>query len=627
MNRPTANFFTARPVCVIELPLKDSARILHPEQVILKIGRKYVDIGALCYSLRSNIMRKPGQPTEVVLSSFLKSRPKLILQAIKAISALGNRPTTVLSTAHYFKRLMDWADASGHPDCLAGGDATQRAFRAYVSDVEDRYRRHRLGAAHGHNLQKAARDMLHAITDAEDIDRGVRIIQVRTALNNGTEPAADHDFGHMLALSEKLFDGLCDLVLKHMPFPFKLEMPASLGWAQHHLWLFPTTLWRLPPHQWGSEREKLGRPYWANDYQNGRLADVEVILHRYKGKRKCDQRHNATQLVGVAKRQIAEGNADERYHIRVMLGMIAHNAFSFLFVANTGANLAVAREIETDGELNVAVANQSYREIKFRASGKIIPVIVPVSFMPHLRRFMELRAWLLNGASCPYLFFTFGKGRAKPIPGQASESILSNHYYAARRIDPKLPPIRARKARATMDDWLLRNHEAKIAAVVMGHTEATELKKYGRGSVVDHRDDMTVFLKKVSSTAKQQKVIRVREELGKETKALEQGGCCAQYGHPDGMSDDPQLQPDCAGGCWFCSHRMLVADETDARKVASAAFVMEQLILGAAHELALRPLIAKCEADLESIARTGNCGVMVERIKKEVYEDGGLTGC
>jgi hypothetical protein len=72
-------------------------------------------------------------------------------------------------------------------------------------------------------------------------------------------------------------------------------------------------------------------------------------------------------------------------------------------------------------------------------------------------------------------------------------------------------------------------------------------------------------------------------------------------------------------------HRVLVADEEDARKVASASFVMEQLILGPIHEEALRPLIQKCDEDLNSIASVGKCGPLVERVKNDVYENGNLT--
>lgn len=70
---------------------------------------------------------------------------------------------------------------------------------------------------------------------------------------------------------------------------------------------------------------------------------------------------------------------------------------------------------------------------------------------------------------------------------------------------------------------------------------------------------------------------------------------------------------------------MLLAEEEDARKVASAAYVMEQLILGPKHEESFRPLIAKCDEDLKKIAAFPNCRPIVEKMRKEVYEDENLT--
>lgn len=104
MNKPAQNLFTARPAYVLDLPLKEGVRILHPEQVILKIGSDYREVGAFCYALRSDKRRKSGQPAEVVLSSFLKQRPQQILQAIKVLSAAaeGKAPTTVSGTAFYW---------------------------------------------------------------------------------------------------------------------------------------------------------------------------------------------------------------------------------------------------------------------------------------------------------------------------------------------------------------------------------------------------------------------------------------------------------------------------------------------------------------------------------------------
>lgn len=630
MNSPVEYLFSTRPAYVLDLPLKDEVRILHPERVILRIGSYHLDVGALCYALRSDQKRKPGQPAKVVLASFIKQRPKQIIQVIKILSAMlqGKSPETVKGISSYIKVVMDWADGSGHSDCLAGGDATCNAYRAFVAHVEDRFQRQQIGSASASRLQKGALELLEAITGEQGLARGVRIIKNNDWVNGGTEPAPDYDFAKMLALSQSLFDGLCDLVLNRRSFPYKLDLPNSLGWSQCHLWLFPNSLWRLPPHLLDSAvRQKMGKSAnWAYDYQHGRLATVDEIWHRYKMPTESGQRKWAVKAIQSAQRQIDASNANPRDRWRFTLAMLAHNAFCWLLHANTGANQQPILDLETDGTLDKVVANQGFRVIKFRASGKEVPITIPISFMPSLQRFMELRTWLLNGATCPHLFFTFGfPSNRKSTPEKASDNILSAHSYVLRGIDPKLKVIRAQRIRATVNDQLLRKNDAMVVAKLLGHTEATELKKYGRGSQVDHRVEMTYVLEKISTVAKKQAIIPMRADLGKKAKELEQGGSCAHYGHPKAIIDDPALQPDCARGCWFCNHRMLVADELDARKVASAAFVMEQLILGPQHETKLRPLIVKCETDLESIAQTRDCRAMTERVRKDVYEDGNLT--
>lgn len=628
MNEPVENHFSSHPAYVLDLPLKDEILIHHPEQVILKIGSDYMDVGALCYALRSNKKGKRSQPAKVVLSSLLKQRPAQVLKLITVLSTMldGRRPSTVSSLYTYLKALLDWADVNGHTDCLAGGDATRNAFRSYAAHVEDRFRRQEIGSVSAHHLQNGVLNVLEAVTGLEQVARGVRLIKQTNQPNGGTEPAPDHDFAQNLAMSQMLFDGLSDLILENRAFPFKLELPKSLGWEHNHLWLFPLPQWRLPPHKW-SIRQMLANPNWPYDYQNGRLATVEEIWRNYSPKGPPNvARTRAAFNIRTAQRRINNANADSRNRIRFMLGMIAHNSFCYLLHANSGGNQQPILDLETDGMLDTVITNQGYRNIKFRASGKEVFIPIPISFLPSLRRFLELRTWLLNGTFSPYLFITYGPPTKKlPQPQKASNRILEAHYNVLLRIEPNLKRIRALATRATVNDALLRKHDASIVAKVMGHSEATELVKYGRGSVVDHRDDITTLFQKISAAARKQRVIPIRSALGEKATQLEQGGGCAHYGYPDPMTDAPALQPNCGDGCWFCGHRVLVADEEDARKVASASFVMLQLILGPQHEAKLRPLISKCESDLDSIAQTLDCRPMVERVKKEVHEDGNLT--
>ncbi|BBN90127.1 hypothetical protein [Azospira sp. I09] len=629
MNKPAEPTFATRSTVTIELPLAKNTRILHPEQVILRIDSSCYDVGAFCYVLRSHKRRKPGQPREVVFISFLKQRPRQILQLIKALSCFitdgGKRMATVQSYMMSLKLFLDWADANGLHDCLSGGDATRHAYLAWAEDTRERYCRQEFGEhVHNHRLDSIL-NLLEAVTGLEDLHRGTRkVIRCRNP-NNGTDPLAPHDFTHAVALNQALFDGLCDLVLEQRPFPYKLMLPATLGWAENHLWLFPTQMWRLPPHQWGAEREKLKQPYWAYDYTAGRLATTGEIAHRYAMWRfPSDRQKIAKDFIAKAQARINAANADDRGRVRIMLGVHAHNAFLYLFFCNTGINESVAREIETDGEIDMATLNQQYRSLKFRAGGKLIALTVPATFMPSLRRFMDLRRYLLGVKSFPYLFFTLGPNHVmfpKRIRSGALQALYQNLLCA---IDPQLPRIGSRKLRASVADWYQRHHDASVTAKVLQNSEQTTRKRYDAGSVTDHREELSLFLHSVSASAKRQRVIS--KAVVADARPLEEGGSCDGFGHPEALADRVPVKPNCkdSQGCLFCTHRVLVACEEDARKVASAAFVMEQVILGPKHEDALRPLIAKCDKDLEKIAAFGNCRTMVEWVRKDVFENGNL---
>ncbi|WP_299161748.1 hypothetical protein [Accumulibacter sp.] len=576
-------------------------------------------------------MRKSGQPREVVIGSLLKQRPKEILQLIKALSRLvvddGKSLITVGNYAHQLKSFLDWSDSNRLHDCLSGGEATRNAYRAWVTETRERYLRQEFGQRAHNNRLDFLRELLEAATGLEALGRGMGKVKETWGPNGGTEPLTPHDFAHGVALNQALFDGLCDLVLEQRPFPYKVELPGTLGWAENHLWLFPINQWRLPPHQWGAEREKLGNSAcWAYDYANGRLVTPDAIAHRYMRRYPSAQRGEAKEAIKRAQARIDVANADAHDRCRIMLGMIAHKAFLFLFVCNTAANESVTREIETNGKVDAATSNQQFRSIKFRAGGKTVTLTVPATFMPSLRRFMKLRRYLLQGKNFPYLFFTFGARNESP-PTQIGYSPLGSLYENQLcALDPQLPRMPARKLRASVADWYQRHHDASVTAKVLQNTQHTAQKRYDAGSTTDHREELSLFLTSVSESARRQRVIAVKA-VAANAPPLEEGGRCDSFGHPEALADNAPVKPDCkdSQGCLFCRHRVLVACEEDTRKVASAAFVMEQVILGPLHEAALRPLIAKCDEDLEKIANFRNCRAMVERVRNDVFENGNLT--
>lgn len=632
MSKTNELIFISRPIVTIELPLTPHARILHPDQIIIRIAEGYEDVGALCYSLRSDKARKPRQPREVVMDSIIEQRPKQILKTIKALSSLradgGRSENTIRHYAKLFIAFVDWADANGFQNCLDGGDSTLQAFRAWSHETKERYRRQEFGEAfHNYRLTYIS-ELLEATTGLQNLMQGIRKLTKKSRLDGGTEPLALHDFGHAVAINQCLFDSLCDLVLEQRPFPYKLELPNSLGWPENHLWLFPTNLWRLPPHLRSDPiRGATARGSWAYDYNNGRLATVDEIVHRYKAKEASLRIRQARKCIRRAQQQIDKANADRVNTWRMVLGMYAQRAFLFLFICNTGCNDQLVRDLETDGKaIDATVRNQRFRALKWRASGKEVELVAPATFMTRLRRFMELRRYLLQGRNTPYLFFTCGRRNTSPPARMFSHELGSYYYKLLKQIDPQLPRLGSRALRATIDDYYLRFHGNVVAAAVMGHNPETELRNYGRGSAKDHHDQMTRFMSSVAESARRQRVISVAA-VATDSPPLEEGGSCHDFGHPEALADLVPIRPDCkdAQGCLFCRNRVLIANEDDARKVASAAYVMEQLILGPKHEEALRPLISKCDEDLNKIAAFPSCRDMVEKVKRDVYESEQLT--
>lgn len=633
MSKAGEPIFSSRTTVTIELPLTPHARIQHPEKIIIRIAEGYQDIGALCYALRSDKARKRRQPREVVLSSLIEQRPGKILQIIKVLSSLrvdsGKSQETIYQYSHLFILFMDWADANGLSNCLDGGDATSQAFQAWSNETKERYRRQEFGEAHHNRRLTYICEVLEAATGLQNLMQGIRKLTRKYNQNCGTKPLALQDFGHAVAINQGLFDGLCDLVLEQRPFPYKLELPNSLGWVESHLWLFPTSLWRLPPHrQSDTVRAATGRKgFWVYDYSNGRLATIDEIVHRYKAKEIARRTTHARRSIRNAQQLIDKGNADRFNKWRINLGMCAQRAFLFLFLCNTGSNDQLARDLETDGKtIDAAVKNQRFRALKWRANGKEVELVAPAAFMARLRRFMELRRYLLQGRNTPYLFFNLGSQNGNQ-PGRMVSDELEVHYrHLLKEIAPELPRLGARALRATVDDYYLRFHGDVIAAAVMGHSPETELRNYGRGSANDHHHQMTLFMAAVAESARRQRVIP-DTAMTTVSPPLEGGGRCEDFGRPEALADRIPIRPDCkdAQGCLFCRNRVLVANEADARKVASAAYVMEQLILGPKHEEALRPLIEKCDEDLIKIAAFPGCRDLVEKTRRDVYENEQLT--
>lgn len=621
--------YSFRDCCILKLPVNENLEIRHPELIVLKLGEKYFDIGSFCYADRPKAPKLKSKPKLVNEASLVQSRLAVIEKVIRIASLLTSRLRliTLMGMLEAFGYFINYADDNNFDEIFDFRDSSLHAFSQYTGNVYVRYRQGEIKGTRGQALQKYVLNWLRALSENPNFGAEVRLISL--ANNSGKEetlPAHQSKFSHILAMTQMIFEGMTTLILTNATFPFKLDLPNSLNWTSgNHLWVFPTQVWFLPPRYWGKCRAEIYRPGWIYDYENGVLSQVNDVWMHYGGETEGVKRHRATTSLLNAKKLLKSANSDPRHFRRLHFAKLAFYSFMYLFFANTGVNPSVLAEIETEEEIDSSAVNQSYRAIKYRAKGTIVTVRVPVSFMPHLRKFMELRKFILGGIRYPLLFFRFNKfensiENLKPIGTDPLEHLLRT----LQDIDPYVAGIKPRQMRVTLNDWQLRSNDVAVVAKIMSHSLQTENRKYGRGSPIDHQQEMTSFLEWVAIAAKSQKVTSEKVvALG--FANLEQGGQCIDFGNPIGMLDDEHLQPGCNKNCWFCSSRQIVADEDDVRKIASAIFVIERFISGPDYERALRPLVQKCESDLNLISSKENCEAMVKRIKVEVFEQGRLT--
>lgn len=631
-NKPDIPLFNVRPTVKIKLPLSENTSILFPEQVILTINRRSYDYGAFCYAIKSAEARKSNQPQLVVISSFLTQRPKQLLGIILLLSSFitegGLSLTTVAQCSARFLNFMWWADSNNLHNCLNGGEDTRNAFKSWSDYIGERYRKNLIEEDHHNRLLRGVAVLLEAATGLEDLMTGIRLVKKPKTHLNGTEPLSPSDFIHVVALNQAVFDGLCDLVLENRPFPYRLKLPASLNSTENYRWLFPTNRWQQSTYQLNETGQEINgkSKLQIYDYKNGRLRTAAEVQHTFNGKTQSERLNQANKSIRRAQANLDRANSEAINTWRYMLASIAQRAFLFIFICNTGGNLQVVRDLEWDGTIDKNVKNQKFRALKWRAQGKEVTLVAPVSFMPRLRRFVKLRQMLLQNGNTPFFFVGTGN-RNNKAPGQIGVHDLDQHYrQVLLKFDPGLPKVGARKLRASVADYYNKYHDNLVTATVLGNTLKTVERSYDLGSANDHHEEMTTFMNAVSESASRQRVDSA-ENIASDRPLFEEGGICNNFGHPEPLSVTPPVEPNCKNlqGCLFCTHRILIASEEDARKVASAAYVMDKLIIGPKHEEALRPSIAKCDQDLAKIAEFPGCNEMVERVRRDVYENENLT--
>lgn len=246
---------------------------------------------------------------------------------------------------------------------------------------------------------------------------------------------------------------------------------------------------------------------------------------------------------------------------------------------------------------------------------------ITASFLPKLRRFLDLRKYLLDGADFDYLFFSLN-GR-DGSPEKLTRFSHSSNVTSFKKILPCYPGIMPRKWRANLGDWATDNADISTTAVLLQNDQKTVARHYGRGTKKKMIKEVGGFLKEIE--------VRIEspiKRLGSTSCAV---GTCGDPNNPSGGDVDNAVKPDCRlpEGCLFCEKYFVIADDVDVRKLISCEFCIFQTKSfssnSAEWEATFRPILQRITAIADKIGRASSeLASLVERVRKEVYEDGVL---
>ncbi len=593
-----------------------SSTILHPEKVVLHFGaRKNKDIGALCYLQRSP-KRTGSLHRPVNLRSLNKLRCRIIADVIKYLAERleysGTSKSTLSELTTSLIVFIDWCDNSGHQNVFDSNQNAKDGFREYVWHLQERIRRGEIKPTYAYGLQQAVLQILSDLLNIVNLEEGINLVIGYRNNTDSISPQDDADSGRVLALCDALFEGLSDLVLNNLPYPFALKVPATLNCNNNQLWVMPIHIWCMPPHLM-SQRSKNASRNWAWDYQNGCIETIDNIIHRYSNK------YAAENGVKHAHKTLSEANSNTHHYSRLSRATTASSSFFQLFLANTGMNLESAITLPWKNDYEIVQSRQGFRQIKARAGYKSTSFEIQTKFVKKFKKYLKLRTYLLEDDTCDLLFFSRGR-TFRDKPTRLPVSLTTNFSRVLRNIDPLIPNFGARQWRANKSDWLLRYHDPATTATLLQNKEQTVLKHYSAGSESRATEEMGNFFEHLSLLRNGE-----CEPSGTIDSAI---GKCSHFGDADATEVDPPIPPNChqPEGCLFCKRYLLHADETDARKLVSFRYCISQtahLSASPEHfESIFGPITYRINQILDLIKNIGKKETdMINRIISEVEED------
>lgn len=599
---------------------------LKPEKIRLFLpdaGKKFAtDIGSLAYSKRkyTKSVNDTKDPIYLVIeSSLLKNRVLFLKRFFEYITINGFRESSVMAAIGRIRAVLNYIDANGYSETfLSDPESTEFAYKKICMDFKHQINVGKLTPRQAEIFQVNMTLIINIHYDKQTANYISGNCIKFTGKVVKTAPREREELKYAYEIYKCIVEGLTDFLVNERSLPFLLKMP------DYQTFIFPYSSHRITPYCY--------RPTDVYNHELGRLVTKDEYLEKRPDIRITDVIINLDR----ATKRLINSNNDPRAKCRRALASTAMQSFQMLFMMLTGAYASEISQLEFDGQLEFdkSLTNKSYRAIKFRAAGRIVQYDLAAGAVFLFKKYLQLRAWILDGCEHKFLFFGFKVRTWTPI--RLDEAAIRS-FQRKKIIGIFMPEdfqmLTARQFRKTKSLFL---HEQKdisqeVVAQVLNHSLHTNEQHYMEVSPERAREEFSNFWEAAQeasrhiSFSKNNKIDITDRPIA--------AGHCVDYLNPKSVVINPPIEPDCRQqyGCLFCTHYICHADdEEDVHKLFSLLYIVTGVLnatsdVDKANELLLTLSVRVRNILLQIKMKSESGAANVEKFSELVFRLGELT--
>ena len=531
-------------------------------------GFKTLDIGTLFYRKRvsDEIL------SEQQLAASFDEKRRYFLQCLTDyLLQMGGSDLSKGLFYYTSKLFLDWVDSQKKTFDFSNKDSVIDAYRRYSKYLVDRTllvdtEEESLAAHTAKQYQRNTAKLIAYVFDCHEIDIVSQAMQVQSQRYDvPILPIAEEDHQKTYATLQNIFLEVHRIIVQEGSFPAHFKSVDEENFYFYSGFHHQTE----KPHIQFDIQSYLVK-YPVIPAFSKMLADFELENSEHRKR----LRENRNQAI----RNLEERNKDKRHIERERLASYGLCIGMLLFIAQTGANLDTAQQLQLDTmEILPSTQGRRFSGTKSRAGGKIVYPEFGVKFEPVFRKILELREWYIQDEACDFIFPL--RNEIQQL-GPVSYSRLQLMKKLFQRIFPRMVWItpqqwRKHKSSQTVE---FSDGDLLLEAEVMGHSLDTARNNYARTSFKDAAQQISQFFNELREVAVAQ--TRTLERIAVQTldepvdvQTLPVGACVTATPQPEkalGFTEKAPT-PNCQQfeHCLFCQHYAIHADDTDVRKLLS----------------------------------------------------------